>query len=161
MIDALRQGFVFGTNSGVLTTTGVISGLVQTKISKLFLIVSIISLAISDSISEGYGMYLSKKAQNISDISNDPLYALISLMTVKFLVVISFLIPLLFTKDLKVFKNMIWVMGWSIFLLIILDLQLCSMRNETFVEYIVPHLVVLGLVVVLTRYFGNMINKIK
>jgi cell division protein FtsW (lipid II flippase) len=127
----------------------------------LFLIISIISLAISDSISEGYGMYLSKKAQNISDISNDPLYALISLMTVKFLVVISFLIPLLFTKDLKVFKNMIWVMGWSIFLLIILDLQLCSMRNETFVEYIVPHLVVLGLVVVLTRYFGNMINKIK
>ena len=120
MIDALRQGFVFGANSGIITTTGVITGLVQTNISRLFLIVSVISLAISDSISEGYGMYLSKKAQNITDNSNGPLYALISLMVVKFLVVISFLIPLLFTKDLKVYKNMSWVLCWAIFLLIIL-----------------------------------------
>lgn len=161
MIDALRQGFVFGTNSGVLTTTGVISGLVQTEISKLFLIVSIISLAISDSISEAYGMYLSKKAQNISDKSNGPLYALISLMIVKFFVVISFLIPLLFTKDLKVFKNMTWVLGWSIFLLFILDYQLCVMRNESFWSYFIPHIGVLLFVIFLTKYFGNLINKLK
>uniref|UniRef100_A0A6C0F9Y4 Uncharacterized protein n=1 Tax=viral metagenome TaxID=1070528 RepID=A0A6C0F9Y4_9ZZZZ len=161
MIDALRQGFVFGTNSGVLTTTGVISGLVQTNISKLFLIVSIISLAISDSISEGYGMYLSKKAQNISDQSNGPLYALISLMIIKFFVVISFLIPLLFTKDLKVFKNMTWVLGWGVFLLFILDYQLCVMRNESFLYYFIPHIGVLLFVIFLTKYFGNLINKLK
>ena len=161
MIDALRQGFVFGTNSGVLTTTGVISGLVQTKISKLFLIVSIISLAISDSISEGYGMYLSKKAQNISDQSNGPLYALISLIIIKFFVVISFLIPLLFTKDLKVFKNMTWVLGWGVFLLFILDYQLCVMRNESFWSYLIPHIGVLLFVIFLTKYFGNLINKLK
>lgn len=161
MIDALIQGFVFGTNSGVLTTTGVISGLVQTKISKLFLIVSIISLAISDSISEGYGMYLSKKAQNISDQSNGPLYSLISLMIIKFFVVISFLIPLLFTKDLKVFKNMTWVLGWGVFLLFILDYQLCVMRNESFFYYFIPHIGVLLFVIFLTKYFGNLINKLK
>lgn len=161
MIDALRQGFVFGTNSGVLTTTGVISGLVQTEISKLFLIVSIISLAISDSISDAYGMYLSKKAQNISDKSNGPLYALISLMIVKFFVVISFLIPLLFTKDLKVFKNMTWVLGWGVFLLFILDYQLCVMRNESFWSYFIPHIGVLLFVIFLTKYFGNLINKLK
>jgi hypothetical protein len=161
MIDALRQGFVFGANSGIITTTGVISGLVQTNISQLFLIISIISLAISDSISEGYGMYLSKKAQNITDKSDDPLYTLISLITVKFLVVISFLIPLLFTKDLTIYKNMYWVMGWSIFLLIILDYQLCVMRNESFWNYIIPHIGVLLFVVFLTKYFGNLINKLK
>ena len=161
MIDALRQGFVFGTNSGVLTTTGVISGLVQTNISKLFLIVSIISLAISDSISEGYGMYLSKKAQNISDQSNGPLYSLISLMIIKFFVVISFLIPLLFTKDLKVFKNMTWVLGWGVFLLFILDYQLSVMRNESFLYYFIPHIGVLLFVIFLTKYFGNLINKLK
>tara|TARA_B110001450_G_scaffold203004_1_gene192382 strand:+ start:1818 stop:2303 length:486 start_codon:yes stop_codon:yes gene_type:complete len=160
MIDALRQGFVFGANSGIITTSGVITGLVQTNISRLFLIISIISLAISDSISEGYGMYLSKKAQNITDNSNGPLYALISLMTVKFLVVISFLIPLLFTKNLKIYKNLYWVLGWSILLLIILDYQLCIMRNESFWSYIFPHLTVLGLVIFLTRYFGNMVNKL-
>jgi len=160
MIDALRQGFVFGANSGIITTSGVITGLVQTNISRLFLIISIISLAISDSISEGYGMYLSKKAQNITDNSNGPLYALISLMTVKFLVVISFLIPLLFTKNLKIYKNLYWVLGWSILLLIILDYQLCIMRNESFWGYLIPHVGVLLLVIFLTRYFGNMVNKL-
>lgn len=161
MIDALRQGFVFGANSGIITTTGVITGLVQTNISRLFLIVSVISLAISDSISEGYGMYLSKKAQNITDNSNGPLYALISLMVVKFLVVISFLIPLLFTKDLKVYKNMSWVLCWAIFLLIILDYQLSIMRNESIWNYIIPHIGVLLFVIFLTKYFGNMIDKLK
>ena len=161
MTDALRQGFVFGANSGVITTTGVISGLVQTNISILFLAISVISLAISDSISEGYGMYLSKKAQNITDNSNDPLYALISLMLVKFVVVISFLIPLLFTKDITIYKNMYWVIGWSIFLLIILDNQLCVMRNESFWSYFIPHVGVLLIVVFLTKYFGNLINKLK
>lgn len=161
MIDDIRQGLFFGLNSGVITTTGLISGLVQTKISYNLLIISIISLAISDSASEAYGLYLSKKAEDIKDFSSGPLYSLISLFITKFVIVISFLIPLLFTKNLNVFKNMKWVLGWGIFLLIILDLQLCSMRNEPFVEYIVPHLIVLGLVVVLTRYFGNMINKIR
>lgn len=161
MNDALRQGFVFGANSGVITTTGVISGLVQTNISILFLAISVISLAISDSISEGYGMYLSKKAQNITDNSNDPLYALISLMLVKFVVVISFLIPLLFTKDITIYKNMYWVIGWSIFLLIMLDYQLCVMRNESFWSYFIPHVGVLLIVVFLTKYFGNLINNLK
>lgn len=161
MIDDIRQGLFFGLNAGVITTTGLISGLVQTKISYNLLIISIISLAISDSASEAYGLYLSKKAEDIKDFSSGPLYSLISLFITKFVIVISFLIPLLFTKNLNVFKNMTWVLGWGIFLLIILDLQLCSMRNESFAEYIVPHLIVLGLVVVLTRYFGNMINKIR
>lgn len=155
-MDSIRQGFVFGANSGIITTAGVISGLVQTNTSHIFLIVSIISLAISDSISEGYGMYLSKKAHNLADNSFDPLYALISLMVLKFSIVISFLIPLLFTKDLKFYKNMYWVMGWSILLLAILDYQLSKMRNESFWGYILPHLGVLTLVIALTKYFGNM-----
>ena len=44
MIDDIRQGLFFGLNSGVITTTGLISGLVQTKISYNLLIISIISL---------------------------------------------------------------------------------------------------------------------
>ena len=161
MIDDIRQGLFFGLNSGVITTSGLISGLVQTNISILFLIISVISLAISDSISEGYGMYLSKKAQNITDNSSGPLYALISLIVIKFLIVISFLIPLLFTKDLKVFKNMTWVLGWGVFLLIILDYQLSAMRNESFWSYFFPHIGVLLFVIFLTKYFGNLINKLK
>jgi len=158
-MDDVKQGIFFGVNSGIITTAGLISGLVQTNISYIFLIVSILSLAISDSISEGYSLYLSKKALNERDDANGPLVAMISLMLVKFVVVISFLIPLIFTKDLRIYKNMIWVGGWSIFLLIILDYQLSVIRNESFFSYFIPHIGVLAFVIILTKYFGN-ITKI-
>ena len=92
MNDDIRQGLFFGLNSGVITTTGVISGLVQTEISKIILIVSIVSLAISDSASEAYGLYLSKKAEDIEDFTKGPLYSFFSLMVTKFVIVFSFLI---------------------------------------------------------------------
>tara|TARA_B100001093_G_C26413713_1_gene836715 strand:+ start:205 stop:693 length:489 start_codon:yes stop_codon:yes gene_type:complete len=153
------QGLFFGLNSGVITTVGLISGLMQTKITRIILIVSVISLAISDSASESYGLYLSKKAEHIDDISSGPLYSMISLAITKFVIVVSFLIPLLFTKSLSVFKNMSWVIGWGLFLFVILDYQLSQMRNESFFNYFIPHIFVIGLVVILTKYFGRMIEK--
>ena len=87
MSNDLRQGFIFGLNSGVITTAGLISGLVQTNVSKIIIMISVISLAISDSVSEGYGLFLSKKAEDIKDFSNGPYYALISLLLTKFFVV--------------------------------------------------------------------------
>ena len=76
--DSLRQGLFFGLNS-VLTTLGVICGLVQADISKYILIISVLSLAIADSISEAYGLYVSKKAEIVDDYSNNPLLSSVSL----------------------------------------------------------------------------------
>lgn len=157
--DDFRQGFFFGLNAGVLTTSGLITGLIQTNISYKILIISVLSLAISDSFSESYGLYLSKKAENITDFTKGPLIALISLFCTKFIIVISFLLPLLFTRNLKIFKNLYWVLGWSILLLTILDYNLCKMRNESFLEYFIPHIFVLFMVVYSTKYFGNMLNN--
>ena len=56
----LRQGIIFGINSGVITTAGVLAGLVQTSISPLIVIVTIVSLAISDGLAESYGLFISK-----------------------------------------------------------------------------------------------------
>ena len=157
--DDFRQGFFFGLNAGVLTTSGLITGLIQTNISYKILIISVLSLAISDSFSESYGLYLSKKAENITDFTKGPLISLISLFCTKFIIVISFLLPLLFTRNLKIFKNLYWVLGWSILLLTILDYNLCKMRNESFLEYFIPHIFVLFMVVYSTKYFGNMLNN--
>ena len=124
-------------NSGVITTAGLITGLIQTQISYKILIISILSLAISDSFSESYGLYLSKKAENIKDFTKGPLLALVSLFATKFIIVISFLLPLLFTKKLTYFKNLYWVIGWSLLLLFILDVNLCIMRKESFLNYFI------------------------
>lgn len=155
LLDDLRQGFFFGLNSGVITTCGLISGLIQTDINHKILIISVLSLAISDSFSESYGLYLSKKAEDIKDFTSGPLFSLISLFLTKFIIVISFLLPLLFTKSLKIYKNLSWVIGWSVLLLIILDYNLCKMRNENFWKYIIPHLIVLFIVIYSTKFFGK------
>lgn len=159
LLDDLRQGFFFGLNAGVITTCGLITGLIQTDINRKILIISVLSLAISDSFSESYGLYLSKKAENIKDFTKGPLFSLISLFITKFVIVISFLLPLLFTKNLKVFKNLSWVIGWSALLLVVLDYNLCKMRNENFWMYIIPHLIVLFIVIYSTKYFGRILNK--
>ena len=161
MMDDIRQGLFFGLISGVITTTGVISGLVQTEISKIILIVSIVSLAISDSASEAYGLYLSKKAEDIEDFTNGPLYSFFALLVTKFVIVLSFLIPLFFTDNINIFRNMIWVTLWGLFLLAVLDYILCSMRNESFMEYYIPHVFVLGLVILFTRIFGKNIENLR
>lgn len=155
------QGLFFGLNSGVITTVGLISGLMQTKITRIILVISVISLAISDSASESYGLYLSKKAEDVKDTTSGPLYSLISLAITKFVIVVSFLIPLLFTKSLSIFKNMTWVIGWGLFLFVILDYKLAKMRNESFFNYFIPHIFVIGLVAILTKYFGKMIENYK
>jgi VIT1/CCC1 family predicted Fe2+/Mn2+ transporter len=159
LIDDLRQGMFFGLNAGVITTSGLIAGLVQTSINHKILIISVLSLAIADSFAESYGLYLSKKAENITDFTKGPMLSLVSLFFTKFIIVISFLIPLLFTKSLKIFKNMSWVVGWSIFILFIVDYNLSKMRNESIWEYIIPHVLVLFIVIYSTRYFGNLLKN--
>lgn len=161
MNSSLRQGMFFGANSGIITTVGLITGLVQTKISKNYLIISIISLAIADSISEAYGMYISKKAENTEDDSQNPFFALIGLLIMKFLIVISFLIPFAFSDSLKYYKNLYWIVGWSLFLISLVDYNISELRDESLLGYLIPHTMILFLVIYLTQFFGRLIETYK
>jgi len=100
--DSIRQGLFFGLNSGVITTTGLLAGISQTTNNYIYIIVAIISLAISDGFSEAYGLYISKKAEKVDDDSINPLYSLVSLLLTKAAIVISFLIPFMFSKNIKI-----------------------------------------------------------
>jgi len=161
MNSSLRQGMFFGANSGIITTVGLITGLVQTKISKNYLIISIISLAIADSISEAYGMYISKKAEDTEDDSQNPFFALIGLLIMKFLIVISFLIPFAFSDSLKYYKNLYWIVGWSLFLISLVDYNISELRDESLLGYLIPHTMILFLVIYLTQFFGRLIETYK
>jgi hypothetical protein len=158
MSNDLRQGFIFGLNSGVITTAGLIAGLVQAKVSRVIIMISVLSLALSDSISEGYGMFLSKKAEDIKDFSNGPYYALISLLLTKFFVVMSFLIPMLFTNNIKIYKNLSWIICWSILLIVILDINLSILRKESFMYFFIPHIFILLFVIFVSKNIGKYVE---
>ncbi len=159
--EPVRQGMFFGLNSGVITTTGLISGIAQTFSNPLYIIISIVSLAISDGFSEAYGLYISKKAEKISDDSINPFYSFVSLLITKALIVLSFLIPFIFSRKLTYFKNLSWPFLWGAFLLFILDYHLSEIRDDNFFHYYIPHIVILFIVMGLSKWFSKMIMKLE
>ena len=154
-----RQGAFFGINSGILTTVGLIAGISQTTVNPMFIVISVLSIAISDGIGEAYGIYLSKKAEFTSDKGSGPILSLISLFLTKFITVISFLLPLLFAWDTKYYQNLVWPLLWSVIVLTVIDIQLAKMRKEPLANYIVPHYVLLGIVLLLTKFIGIFLSK--
>lgn len=155
-----RQGIFFGINSGVLTTVGVIAGISQTTTNPMFVVVSVLSLAISDCVGEAYGIYLSKKAEKINNNDNGPIIAMVSAFIAKFVTVICFLIPLIFAWNLKYYKNLLWPVFYSAIMLIIIDIKLSEMRNEDIKKYLLSHAVLLFIVVLSTKFIGQVLSKL-
>ena len=159
--ESIRQGVFFGLNSGVITTTGLIAGISQTVKNPVYIIIAVVSLAISDGFSEAYGLYISKKAEKIQDDSHEPLYAFASLLLTKGLIVLSFLIPFIFSSKLKYFKNLYWPILWGMTILFVLDLNLSIIRKENMLMYFVPHVFILVIVCLLSRFFSKYLLKME
>ena len=156
----LRQGLIFGISSGVITTSGVLAGLVQTPVSPIILIVTIVSLAISDGISESYGLFISKKVEKPKDNGHGPVKSFVGLLVTKMIVVLSFLIPLLFSRQLGYYKNMSWPILWGVLILTILDYYTSCLRKEKLLPYLIKHYIILVITLGLNIFFGRMINKL-
>lgn len=157
--SALRQGMFFGINSGVITTTGVLVGLSQATMNPYIIIITIISLALSDGLGESYGIYISKKAEKLKDNSNNPFLSLTGLLIMKIIVVLSFLLPFLVSMSTKYFRNLVWPLGWGLFILTLMDYRLSKLRGEPIYQYLIPHYSILIITVILTKIFGQMIAK--
>ena len=154
-----RQGVFFGINSGIITTVGLIAGISQTTTNPLFIVISVLSIAISDGVGESYGIFLSKKAENTNDNGSGPLISLVSLFTAKFITVVFFLFPLLFYWNLTYYKNLVWPLLWSVFMLTIIDYKLSRMRGEKIQKFLVPHYILLAIVVIITKYIGILLKR--
>ena len=156
-----RQGIFFGVNSGILTTVGVIAGISQTTTNPMYVVISVLSLAISDCIGEAYGMYLSKKAELVKEKGYGPVYSLVAVFVAKFITVLLFLLPLLFYWNLKYFKNLSWPIIYSLIVLIFIDHRLAEMRKESKIKYIGTHVILLIIVVLSTKIIGQVLSKYK
>jgi len=151
-----RQGLFYGVNSGVLTTMGVLGGLSQVTSNIKVIVIAILSLGLSDGLSEGHSLWFSKKAKDTSDNSNNPLKAGIGLITTKLFVTLSYLIPLIFTNDLTIYKNMSFPIIWSSVLLLIIDTQLIKLREkENVMKYLIPQTFIIMFLIVMTIVFNK------
>lgn len=162
MIDKdTRQGIFFGINSGILATVGMIAGIAQTTSNPMYIIVSVVTLSISDTLGEGYSMYLSKKAEDVKKNGYGPIISMVSILLSKTIIMLLFLLPLLFFWDLKYYKNLIWPLVYSLLVLLIIDLKLAELREESPKKYFISHVVLLTIILVSTKLLGKLFASYK
>ena len=153
MKQSLKSGFSFGITSGIVTTLGLIVGLSSGTHSELAVIGGILSIAIADGLSESMSMHVSRKSEN-----RDRLYiweSTIATLFAKFIVTMSFAIPVLLTN----LQTAVMIdIGWGLFLLVILSFLVSEYEGRKKWIDILQHLFVAILVVALSYGAGEWIN---
>ena len=153
--DSLRQGLFFGFNSGIITSVGVLAGLSGVVNSPKIIIVALISIALSDGLSEAYSLYFSIKSKKETKDDIKAIKALKGVVLSKVAVTLSFLLPLLFVKDLKMYKNMSFPIIWGAILLLFIDFNLIKDKDEQIQKYLIPQVGIILFLILFGKIFGN------
>ena len=108
MKDSIKIGLGFGLTSGVITTLGLIVGLLSGTHSKLVVIGGILIIAIADSFSDAFGVHVSQESERRNtekSVWESTVWTFIS----KFVLALTFLVPiLLFDLNTAVIVSIIW-----------------------------------------------------
>ena len=147
LLTRLSIGNIFGMISGVITSLGLIYGLYGANISKKPIIIGLLSIAISDSISDALGIYY-----GTNENKNEAFLALFSKFIIPVIMAINFY---LFNKK----KNAIIIN--TLFSFIILTYVNFKMENNTFNIEILHNLILTTIIIFIVYYAGIYINKLK
>ena len=153
---SLKTGVSFGLPSGIITALGVMVGLHSGTHSKLAIIGGILTIAVADSFSDALGMHVCEECGEHHpkrEIWESTIFTFIS----KFFFTASFLIPvLLFPLPAAVIISVIY----GLFMLGLLSFYIAKNQKQKALIVIAEHIIICLIVIVLTYYIGNLINKI-
>ena len=151
------QGSYFGIISGTITTIGLIIGLSAGTSSKIALIVGILTIAISDTLSDAFGMYMSRKVADTTDNSEAPIITAAGVVAAKFLISISFLLPILMNSNITKGRNISVL--YSFIIIIVASSYLTKIRKEPLLKNIFRYIVITVIVILLTHHSGTAIGN--
>lgn len=146
LITKLSIGNTFGMISGVITSLGLIYGLYGANIPKKPIIIGLLSIAISDSISDSLGIYYGTKEDK-----NEAFMALFS----------KFIIPVIMAGNFYLFNKNNAVLINTLFSYIILTYVNYKLENDTLSLEILYNLLFTTIIIFVVYYSGIYINKIK
>lgn len=156
MRPSLLTGLSFGSTSGVITTLGLMVGLQAGTNSKLVVIGGILTIAIADAFSDALGIHFSEEAEGehtTREIWESTIYTFLA----KFIFAASFLVPLIiFELPLAVIISVIY----GLTLLGIFSFLMAKDQKVSPLMVVSEHLFIALVVVLLTHYVGDWIQKI-
>ncbi len=155
MKEATKRGLSFGVTSGVITTIGLMIGIYSSTGSKLAVLGGIITIAITDALSDSFGVNISEEA---TEKKRKKIWAnTVSTFIFKFLSAIIFIgAILIFELKTGVIINVFL----GALVLIILSYILAKKERKKPLKIIGWHLVIAALVIIMTYFLGKLIANL-
>lgn len=143
-------GLSFGLTSGVITTLGLIVGLHSGTHSRMVVMAGIITIAISDAMSDALGIHISEEARN-SGSARHVWEATLATFLSKFIVAMTFLFPILLYP---LGEAIVISVMWGVLLLAALSYFVAGTQALSPWRAIVEHLIIACLVVAASYAIG-------
>ena len=155
MKESLKKGFSFGLTSAMITTLGLIVGLVYSTNSKLIVITGILTIAIADAFSDALGIHISEESQK--NTKDKTIWeATLSTYFAKLFFALLFIIPfLLFSIRIAMYASI----GYGLITLAILSYYIAKEKKESKFKVIAEHLGIGILVIIISNLVGTYLNK--
>lgn len=153
-----KTGISFGLVSGVLTTLGLLIGLGVGTQSKEVIIGGILTIAVADALSDAFGVHLSQESSG-ENSKKQVWESTISTLLSKFLLALTFLIPVLIfdTKTARII-DIIW--GFVVITLIsFLSSILNRVEKKELISAVLEHVLLFIFTITLSYLIGTFIDK--
>jgi len=151
---SVKRGFSFALVSGIITVLGIMVGLNSTTHSELIVIGGIVVLAISDSLSDSFGIHVSEESRK-GRSQKSVWKATFAAFLTKFIVVLTFIIPiLLFSLNTAIIVGIIW----GVLLITIFSYRIAIKRKEKSWKVVGEHLLITVFIMIVTHYVGKLIG---
>ena len=151
-----RTGLFFGATSGVITTLGLMVGLQSGTGSVTAVFGGVIVIAISDAMSDAMGIHLAQEAD--PDSTHAHIWAAtLSTFVSKFVVAISFALPLLW---LSLDHAVVVAVVWGLLIITVMSVFLARMQRASVWRAVAEHVAIALLVVVVSHYVGVWVRSV-
>jgi len=155
MNNSWKSGIGFGITSAIITTLGLMVGLITSTESRLAVIGGIITIAIADAMSDAMGMHISQEYSKHNEKSIWS--ATITTFIAKLFVAITFIIAMLFLPlNIAGIINVIW----GLILISIFSYIVAKTNKENVFKVIFEHVIIVIIVITITYFLGIGINKL-
>jgi len=147
-------GLSFGLTSGVITTLGLIVGLHSGTHSRMVVIGGILTIAVSDAMSDALGIHISEEASNKGS-ARHVWEATLATFLSKFFIAMTFLIPVVMYP---LNHAIVISVMWGFLLLTALSYLVAVTQAMTPWRAIVEHVIIACIVVAITYALGNWVG---
>ncbi len=145
----------FGITSGILTTVGVLVGVNAATASKLSVIAAIVAIAVADSLSDAFGMYMSKVSERGGGRKVAFRYAMGTLAG-KFFFPLTFIIPIAFSP----LETAVWInLSWGGLVLILLSVEQALVAQESVLRQIARNVGLVIFIIAVSTLAGRWIGS--